>query len=305
MAVIFVFIDGIGLGNDDGANPFGEDDRYPAFSALSGGKAMTRNTTPYQREDALFLPVDACLGIRGLPQSGTGQATLFSGVNASKILGRHFGPWPHSKIRHLLKEQSLFHQLKKAGRSCYFMNAFPESYITRSKTRNRWSCCTLMTRSAGQVLNSLKEIMNGTAITADLRQDFWKEKLYPQVPVITEEEAADRVLTMSKQVDLVLVEYYLTDMAGHKQDVAYAREMLARIDRLMLHILKNKPESTTLIVTSDHGNLEDLSVKGHTLNKVPLFVNGPLAPFFNKVDDLSKVTPALVKALNNAGYQAY
>jgi len=298
VSLIFVFIDGIGLGEKSPDNPFCEADRYPAFLQLAGGTAMTRYAKPYYHEKELFLHTDACLGVEGLPQSGTGQATLLSGINASRILGRHFGPYPHSKIRYLLEEHSLFRQVSDIGRSFYFMNAFPEIFFERAMARNRWSCCTLMTRSAGQQLNSVADIKKGRAITAGLRQDYWRANLNLDVPEISEQEAAERTLRVAEEKDLVLAEYYLTDKAGHNQYPEYAHEMLTRIDRFLMTILEQKKDSMTLLVTSDHGNLEDLSTKTHTFNKVPLFINGPMVSFFTEVKSIIDITPAIVKAFS-------
>ncbi len=259
---------------------------------------------PFRERDRLFLHIDACLDVDGLPQSGTGQATLLSGINASKILGRHFGPFPHSKIRYLLERHSLFHQVAESGRSFYFMNAFPEIFFEKAKARNRWSCCTLMTKSAGQKLNSVDEVKKDRAITAGLRQDYWRANLNLDVQKISEEDAADKTLKMADEKDLVLVEYYLTDKAGHDQNPEYAREMLERIDRFLKRIIITKNSSTTLLVTSDHGNLEDLNTKTHTRNKVPLFADGQLANFFANVESIQDVTPAIVKALREEENQA-
>jgi hypothetical protein len=299
VSLIFVFIDGIGLGNNSTDNPFCEADRYPAFTKLAGGTAMTRDARPYYHKKEIFLHIDACLGVEGLPQSGTGQATLLSGINASKVLGRHFGPYPHSKIRYLLEEHSLFKQISHIGRSFYFMNAFPKIFFERAEARNRWSCCTLMTRSAGQQLNSVAEIKQGRAITAGLRQDYWRANLNLDVPEISEEEAARRTLKMAEEKDLVFAEYYLTDKAGHNQDPEYASEMLGRIDHFLMTILEEKTDSMTLLVTSDHGNLEDLSTKTHTLNKVPLFVNGPMVSYFSGVKSIIDITPAIAEAFGS------
>ena len=304
MSLIFVFIDGVGLGDENPENPFCEADSFPAFFKLAGNRAMTKYAPVYYRAGHIFLHIDACLGVDGLPQSGTGQATLLSGTNASKILGRHFGPYPHSKIRYLLEKHSLFRQISEIEKSFYFMNAFPEVFFERAKARNRWSCCTLMTRSAGLQLNSLDEVKHGNAITAGLRQDYWRANLDLDVPEISEEEAADRSLRKAEEKDLVLVEYYLTDKAGHNQDPEYARKMLIRIDRFLNRIIEKKSESTTLLVTSDHGNIEDLSTKTHTLNKIPLFADGPLAIFFREVQSIIDVTPAIVKALSDEKNQA-
>ena len=299
MSLIFVFIDGIGLGNCTSSNPFCESDRYPAFYKLSGNKPIMVEAPLFNETNRIFLHIDACLDVDGLPQSGTGQATLLSGMNASKILGRHFGPYPHSKIRYLLEQHSLFHQVSEIGKTFYFMNAFPEIFFERAMARNRWSCCTLMTKSAGQKLNSVDEVRQGRAITAGLRQDYWRANLNLNVPEISEEDAADKTLKMAEEKDLVLVEYYLTDKAGHNQDPEYARKMLKRMDRFLNRIIDGKDESTTLLVTSDHGNLEDLSTKTHTRNKVPLFADGRLASSFENVESIQDVTPAIVQALSD------
>ena len=265
---------------------------------------MMVEAPPVSEKDHLFRHIDACLDVDGLPQSGTGQATLLSGINASKILGRHFGPYPHSKIRYLLEQHSLFHQVAESGRSFYFMNAFPEVFFERAKARNRWSCCTLMTKSAGQKLNSVDEVSKNRAITAGLRQDYWRTKLNLDVPEISEEDAADKTMKVADEKDLVLVEYYLTDKAGHDQDPEYARKMLERIDMFLKRIIDTKNNSTTLLVTSDHGNLEDLSTKTHTRNKVPLFADGRLARYFANVESIQDVTPAIVNALREEENQA-
>src|SRR5690606_16052864 len=107
----------------------------------------------------------------GLPQSGTGQATLFSGQNASAMIGKHFGPYPHSGNKHLLKIHSLFNQLISRNKLVHFINAFPNVFFERAKLRNRWSCCTLMTQSAGLQINSENDVISGNAITAEILQD--------------------------------------------------------------------------------------------------------------------------------------
>jgi 2,3-bisphosphoglycerate-independent phosphoglycerate mutase len=130
-----------------------------------------------------------------------------------------------------------------------------------------------MTTRAGMKLNSVKDVLEERAITAELTQDAWRKRLSMDVPLISEEEAADRVIRASKEHDLVLVEYYLTDKAGHSRDAKLAHSILTRMDRFLQHLDPGRQEhGYTLLLTSDHGNLEDLSVKTHTYNRVPLFV---------------------------------
>ncbi|MCG8373908.1 MAG: hypothetical protein MI700_10260, partial [Balneolales bacterium] len=165
MAVIFIFIDGVGLGKQSEENPFFVQS-YESFQVFSNGHFFT-NADPVLSSGHIFKPIDANLDVEGLPQSGTGQATLFSGKNASKVIGKHFGPYPHSGIRFLLEEQSIFHAVQESGKKPYFMNAYPPVFMEYSEKRNRWSCTTLMTRSAGLALNSTEEVLQEKALTAE------------------------------------------------------------------------------------------------------------------------------------------
>ncbi len=294
MALVFIFIDGVGLGTDNGHNPFTMND-YSAFSAMAGGQAFTSGAEKYQNGDHFFAPVDACLGVEGLPQSGTGQVTLFTGVNSAQLIGKHFGPYPHSAIRELLAEESIFQKIGAEKGRCFFMNAFPKRFIDYVNTTNRWSSTTYMTAKAGLKLNSLEEILNGRAITAELTQDAWRTRLSIDVPVISEKEAADRVITAAKENDVVLVEYYLTDKAGHSRDAALAHKILVRLDRFLQHLMDHQAENGyTMLLTSDHGNLEDLSVKTHTRNPVPFFVLGRGASAFANAKTIQEITPLCV-----------
>jgi 2,3-bisphosphoglycerate-independent phosphoglycerate mutase len=219
--------------------------------------------------------------VEGLPQSGTGQTSLFTGENASKKIGKHFGPYPHSKIKPLLKKKSLFHKTLEIGKKPHFLNAYPDIFFEKSEKRNRWSCTTLMAKSAGVTLNRLEDVLNEKAITAEIVQWAWRDMLNLDVPEIEPEEASKRVLNSLKENDLVMYEYYLTDKAGHAQDREMAERVLSVLDRFLLHIIQNLNEKDTLVITSDHGNLEDLSTKTHTRNPVPLFVKGDAESFKN------------------------
>ena len=295
MAVIFLFIDGVGLGKQSEENPFSSQN-YESIQILSG-ENFFEDADPISTSNQLFKPIDANLEVEGLPQSGTGQATLFSGENASKVIGKHFGPYPHSGIRYLLEEQSIFHAVQEAGKKPYFLNAYPPIFFEYAEKRNRWSCTTLMTRSAGVKLNSIQEIENEEAITAEIVQNAWRERLDIDIPKITATDAAKRLLNVLPNYDLVLYEYYLTDKAGHNKSHNDAERVMKPLDEFLMHILKNKRSDDVLVITSDHGNLEDLSVRSHTRNAVPLMVYGKGADSFDSVESLIDVKEAILKAL--------
>jgi hypothetical protein len=286
MSVIFLFADGVGIGDDVPHNPFSMGD-FRIFQRLTGQERMVCG--------ADVGALDAGLGVGGFPQSGTGQVTLFSGVNAAALIGQHFGPYPHSKIRHLLTDgSSLFQRAASAGRRCVFLNAYPERFFTAMEARNRWSATTRMALSAGQRLHTVEDIRAGRGITAEILQDYWRQHLYPDVPSITVEESADRVMRAASDHDLVLTEYYLTDKAGHAMDADVAKQAIRRFDDFACAVLDRLGPDDTLLITSDHGNVEDLSVKTHTTNAVPLLVGGKEVGGAPRSGSLADVTPLIL-----------
>lgn len=293
MSVIFIFIDGVGIGEASSENPFFVD-TYESFQILSG-ENFSKAGKPILSSNHIYKPIDANLGIEGLPQSGTGQTTMFTGENASKLIGKHFGPYPHTGIKHLLKSQSVFHAVKEMGKKPFFMNAYPPIFFEIAEKRNRWSCTTLMAQSAGLKLNSTEEVLNEQALTAEIVQNAWRERLEIDIPKINATQAAQRLLNVIPNYDLVLYEYYLTDKAGHNKKLEDARIVLNTLDEFLLHIIKNKKSEDVLVITSDHGNLEDLYVKTHTRNEVPLFVMGNGVEAFGKVDSLIGVKEGILK----------
>jgi bisphosphoglycerate-independent phosphoglycerate mutase (AlkP superfamily) len=68
----------------------------------------------------------------------------------------------------------------------------------------------------------------------------------------------------------------------------FIRELLARIDL----------NSTTVILTSDHGNIEDLSSRNHTLHNVPTIIWGNRRhSVADRIRSLTDITPAILDVL--------
>lgn len=273
MGVIFLFIDGIGVGDATDHNPFTTIER-DSFKVLTGGQKLSSESKSVVGDELIFLPVDANLGVDGLPQSGTGQTTLFTGVNAARLAGRHFGPYPHSRTRFLLEEKSLFHRVLDEQFRPHFINAYPDIFFSKMKQRNRWTCTTLMAVSAGQKLNDVESIKEGRALTAEVTQTAWRDKLGLPVDDISVHTAARRLLNSLRDYDLVLYEYYLSDKAGHSQSMDKSRSVLDLLNSFLEELISGMTDDTTLVICSDHGNLEDLSVKTHTRNPVPFIAKG-------------------------------
>ena len=55
---------------------------------------------------------------------------------------------------------------------------------------------------------------------------------------------------------------------------------------------------TTVILTSDHGNIEDLSIRNHTLNQVPTLAWGAGREHVRaRVRSLADITPVIIELL--------
>lgn len=298
MALIFLFVDGVGIGHEDDNNPF-YTQRFKGFEHLAGGK-LTESLPEFVSSSRLYKPIDANLGVEGLPQSGTGQASLFCGMNMAERAGKHFGPYPHSTSRDDVKHNSIFTDCLKLQKKPHFINAYPQPFFEFLEKKKRYTCTTLMTIGAGLPLQTQQDIENAQAITAEIKQDYWRQKLGLSIPEITETDAAQRLIEKTNEYDLVLFEYYLTDKAGHTKDINQAVEAIVRLDNLLFELVKLIDTSTikhTLVLTSDHGNVENLSVKTHTKNPVPLFVYGANADCFSQVNSILDVRKAVYSYL--------
>ena len=299
---LFVFVDGIGLAPSGSENPFSAS--LPAFDSLAGGHPWTADAAARRQPDHVFVPIDATLGLEGLPQSGTGQAALFTGENAARVHGRHFGPYPPTTVRPLVAERSVFAQLVARGvapDALAFANAYPDRFFRFVEARGRWTTTTLAAHAAGVRLRTAADLAGGLAIPADLTGEGWNRLIDATMRPFSEAEAARRVLALAAAHRLTLVEYYLTDKAGHSQNADRAAATLASLDRFLGPLLAGLDATRDLLVlTSDHGNLEDLSVKGHTRNPVPLVAWGQGADGFSNATSLLDVTPQLVEVLAQA-----
>ncbi len=284
-------------GNDPSSNPFARFE-LPGLARLCGGSQWTDETPTVDEPSRVFRPIDANLDVEGLPQSGTGQATLFSGINCAEAAGKHYGPYPHSTSKPILKEHSIFAQLKNAGSAVddlAFANAYPQRFFVHAWERKRWTVTTFMCREAGIELNGSDDLRNGYAISAGITNEVWRNRLDPSMPPLSEEEAATRFYSIGQRHVFTLFEYYQTDKIGHLQDFSKAEATLRSVDLYVDALLDAlDPAKDLLLLSSDHGNLEDLSIKTHTRNTVPLVAYGAGASAFRNAESLLDVTPILV-----------
>ncbi len=277
--VLFVFLDGVGIGRaDPGANPFLEA-RLPVLRGMLGDRLPTLDDPVVRhrgaREAAAF-PLDASLGMEGRPQSGTGQTSLLTGVNGAELFGRHFGPWVPVALRPLVEEGSVLRRVVDAGRPAVFANAYPRGW-SRSRGTRRIAAPPLAARGAGLLTRAQPELAAGEAISSEIVNEGWRAR-WPDddIPPVTAEEAGRVLGRLAAGADLTFYAHYSTDTAGHSGSAEESRRALERVDRFLGGVLANLPSDHLLLVASDHGNVEELEA-GHTLNPALGLLVGPNA----------------------------
>lgn len=303
MKVLMLFLDGVGIGPDDpGVNPFLRA-RLPALRSLFDGDVPTLTRPHLGNGTASLVPLDATLGVEGLPQSGTGQTALFTGVNASQLIGKHFGPYPYSSLRPIIQEKNLLRLLMNDGFSVYFANAYPQKFFDYFRERKtRLTVTTLSCHYVEFPLRRFEDLQSGRAVSADITNAGWPRMGYAIEP-IPPEEAGKRLVRLTHEFDFVLFEYWRTDKAGHSADMAEAIEALELFDGMLRGVLESlHADDALLLITSDHGNIEDMSGKIHTRNPVPAILYGrhhrAVAEALTRVPNLTSVTPTLRHVLS-------
>lgn len=298
MNVLLLFLDGVGIGKPDPTiNPFFQA-KLPTFASLLGRELFSTKRRRISTRAAELVPVNATLGVAGLPQSGTGQTAIFTGVNAAKYIKRHFGPFPTTELRPIIYEKNIFRQLKEKNKSVAFANAFPKQFFeyTDSGAR-RLTVTTLSCIMADVPLLTADVLRKNLAVSADLHRERWPEMGYPDITPISSYEAGHHLAEIGKNNDFTLFEYWLTDHAGHSRDMVRSVEVLERFDAFLGGLLEYVDEDNSLIVMiSDHGNIEDLSIKSHTRNQVPCIVIGKhRKKFAARIKNLTQITPSIIR----------
>jgi 2,3-bisphosphoglycerate-independent phosphoglycerate mutase len=303
MKVLFLFLDGIGLGdNDPEKNPFVRS-KMPYLQSLLGGQTLIRETAPFEGDVATLLSVDPNLGVDGLPQSATGQAVLLTGINIPAELGYHYGPKPNPEVAKYLDGKTVFAKTVKAGKRGALLSAYPPRYFEGINSgKHLYSSIPLAFTNAGLSLFTKEDYYTGGALAADFTGHGWREFLHlSDAPIYEPEEAGKKLAELANQYDFSLFEYWASDYAGHKQDMDSAVRQLERFDNVLKGLLETwQNEDGIILLTSDHGNMEDLSTRRHTAANVPLLLFGDKdqrRKFQKGIHDLTGIAPAISRFL--------
>ena len=299
MKLLFLFLDGIGLGEDSPqTNPF-VCAKMPFLLSLLGGKKLTKSTAPYENENVSLLAIDPNLGVKGLPQSATGQAVLLTGINIPAEIGYHYGPKPNPAVAQYLDGKTIFAKTVMAGKKAALLNAYPSRYFEGIDSGKRlYSAVPLALTNAGLPLFTQADLYAGRALSADFTGKGWREFMHlTDSPILDPEEAGKKLAELGKQYDFSFFEYWASDYAGHKQDMPSAVQQLETFDGVLKGLLANwRDKDDLILLTSDHGNMEDLSTRKHTAAHVPLLLFGDKnkrSEFQKDIHDLTGIAPAI------------
>jgi uncharacterized protein (DUF952 family) len=295
MAFIIVLIDGVGLAPASASNLVATG--MPTLTRALG-QTLT-NTLLLERPMLYAAPIDATLGVAGLPQSGSGHAAIWGGFNAAASNGRHQPSYPTIAMRERLKEHNLFSAARALGYEVAWANAYLSGYIEAVAGRRlRHTAGTWAALQAGLELRGVEEVQIGTALTWDITHHLARGRPgATMLPLITPSSAAERLAALARTHDVIAFETYLPDLAAHRRIGLPLAEALAIVDEFASSLITNHAAHDTVIMTSDHGNSEDSGTSTHTRNPVPLIVAGPAAAFFRQIQSIDQITPTLLEML--------
>ncbi len=285
MKIVFLFIDGVGLRERAADNPVNPE-VCPTLCHL-----IERHSKP----------IDACLGVEGIPQSATGQATMFTGVNCAAAMGRHCEGFPGPSLRALIEENNLFLQLRRRNLKVAFADAYLVESVDDLAARRFKSVTTVMALTVPDTVRTTDDLAANNALLQDITRETIQER-YPDIPPITPARAAEHLASLAASYDFTLYEFFQTDVSGHSMDYARACAVLRAYDRFLEPLIQLcEVGGFTLLMTADHGNIESMSDRGHTKNPVPFIAFGPKAAFIReRVNSLIDVTPAILAAFDKS-----
>lgn len=290
-SVLLFFIDGLGIGRREANNPLANLEDVAPLAYFQDGISPVIF-------DGVLIKTDARLGVEGRPQSASGQTTILTGVNAPLFLGHHKQGFPNQILRDVISENSIFLQLKNLGiEPNIFVNAYTPQFF---ETVPRWKSATTVAVEAASIpFRKIPDLIGRFALFHDFTNELLRARGF-DVPLFSPREAGEILANITAKNRFTLYEYFITDKIGHAQDFAKAAAHLPPLAEFFRAVLeKVNLETTTVILTSDHGNIEDLSVRTHTLNDVPTVVWGRRRrEFAENIKSLADIAPAIIDLLS-------
>jgi hypothetical protein len=287
------FMDGIGMGGpDQTVNPF-LSANMPALTALLGEDWFRPERGRIMTGRASLVPTDPNLGVPGRPQSATGQATILTGRNIPRLIGRHYGPKPNEEVAALIRKGTLFHEVVAAGQPAALISPYPEGYFAAiNRGKRLYSAIPLAVTTAGLPLMTVDDLRAGRAVSPGFTGQGWREFLgYDDIPLLTLEQAGQQIARIARTYAFSFFEHWPSDRLGHRGTLAEAVAHLEMVDQVIGGLLAAWDDPAgLLIITSDHGNIEEKNPRQHTRNPVPTILVGAGHDIYARwIDDLTDI----------------
>ncbi len=304
--VAVLFTDGVGIGARD-----------PAVNPLCTGEYLL---SQFDDGSGTKLPpgvtrfiTDTTFGVEGRPQSASNQTAIFTASPAPLRIGRHVLGYPNAELAELLAQESIVKRVVAAGRTATFANAYPVDYLDALKLPHRAgpspsevaipakylrrlkaSASQLAMAAGGVELRTFDDARAGSGLTHDI-DGAVAARRGVSVPRHTARSAAQ--VFWSLAADFTLFEHYLADEAGHAKDFEAATHALSTFDAFAREVIAQRPDDAQVLICSDHGNVEDLSVRNHTRNPVAVLSVGPATNIaIREVADVGRTVLTLLGA---------
>jgi len=116
---------------------------------------------------------------------------------------------------------------------------------------------------------------------------------------MTLSEAGQKIATVAQDYRFSFFEHWPSDRSGHRGTLEEAVQHLEMIDQALGSLFEAwNWENGLLIITSDHGNIEEKHHRQHSRNPVPTILFGrahaQYAPQINNLADIAPVVRAVL-----------
>ena len=158
-------------------------------------------------------------------------------------------------------------------------------------------------QAGGLRLLTHDDVVGGVALAADFTNCAWRDQLgYLDVPLYTPESGGAQLWNIAQPYDFVFFEHWMTDVLGHERNLAGAVADLQIFDEFLAGLLAVADLANTLIiVTSDHGNVEDCSHGKHTENPaLTLLLGDGCHAYAPRIAGLTDFVPVIMHYLCKA-----
>ena len=291
--ILLIFVDGLGIGpRRPESNPCCHPDLRYFNHCLD--ESYPRAVDPR----GVALGLDANLGVPGLPQSATGQTALLTGINAARLLGRHLNAFPNSQLREVIAGHNILKRFTDHGYRAAFLNTFRPPFFDYDPFQiiRHLSVTSVSNLYAGLRFFDLDDLRSRRSIYQDITGASLRDHGF-DVPLYAPREAGEIIANASRGYEFSLFEFFQTDRAGHSQEMNRALQVLRQLEDFLDGVLAAVDlENTLVLLTSDHGNIEDLSVRGHTRHPAMTLIFGPgRTELAARLHSLTDVAPALLQ----------